>query len=466
MDKRTLIKNVSVAFLAQGVSMLLSIVQSLIVPKLLGTEQYGYWQLFIFYIGYVGFFHLGLNDGVYLIKGGQSRDKIDRRSVNSQFVFALSFQLVMAVVIVAIAVLGGFGPEREFVIVCTGIFLVIQNAATYLTFLLQAMNETRLSSYSSIVERLSFLVPLLLLLTGRIHAFEPYVISYIFSSVVQLGFCLYLLRDFTKSGILAPSQAAREGIQSIRVGIKLMLANIASQLVLGIARFAIDATWGIKTFGELSLALSMVNFFLAFVSQASMVLFPALRQSSAQSAKHFYTVARDAMGLAFPAVYLLYQPMTWLLGLWLPQYAHSFVFFIYLMPLCVFDSKMNITCTTFFKVRREEAVLFRINACIALLSALGTFLGTSIFHSIYVIIGSVVLAIIIRSLYSESYLNRAIGVPPTSIGIWELVLTGAFVTMTILLPPLVATTAYLLFYVAFLVANGNCVQSTYKALRT
>ena len=95
MDKRTLIKNVSVAFLAQGVSMLLSIVQSLIVPKLLGTEQYGYWQLFIFYIGYVGFFHLGLNDGVYLIKGGQSRDQIDRRSVNSQFVFALSFQLVM-----------------------------------------------------------------------------------------------------------------------------------------------------------------------------------------------------------------------------------------------------------------------------------------------------------------------------------------------------------------------------------
>lgn len=44
-----------VAFFAQGVSMCLSILQKLLVPKMLGVEQYGYWQLYIFYISYVGF---------------------------------------------------------------------------------------------------------------------------------------------------------------------------------------------------------------------------------------------------------------------------------------------------------------------------------------------------------------------------------------------------------------------------
>ena len=164
MNYRALARNMGTAFLAQGVAMLLSIIQTLLVPKLLGTTQYGYWQLFIFYQGYVGFAHLGLNDGVYLVKGGQTRSEIDKKSVNSQFVFGVAFQLVIAAAIVALALVGGFGPDREFVIVCTGIFLTIQNAANFFSYLLQAMNETRRSSYSTIVERLTFLVPLIILL--------------------------------------------------------------------------------------------------------------------------------------------------------------------------------------------------------------------------------------------------------------------------------------------------------------
>lgn len=38
----------AVALLSQGIGMLLSIFTSLLVPKLLGVESYGYWQLFIF----------------------------------------------------------------------------------------------------------------------------------------------------------------------------------------------------------------------------------------------------------------------------------------------------------------------------------------------------------------------------------------------------------------------------------
>ena len=77
MNKQTILQNMSVAFLAQGVSMCLSILQTLLVPKVLGVEQYGYWQLYIFYISYVGFFHLGLSSGVYLTTGGQTREQME-----------------------------------------------------------------------------------------------------------------------------------------------------------------------------------------------------------------------------------------------------------------------------------------------------------------------------------------------------------------------------------------------------
>lgn len=56
MDYKSLTGNALTAFAAQGVSMLVSVVMSLLVPKFMGVESYGYWQLFIFYVGYSGFF--------------------------------------------------------------------------------------------------------------------------------------------------------------------------------------------------------------------------------------------------------------------------------------------------------------------------------------------------------------------------------------------------------------------------
>lgn len=446
--------------------MALSIIQTLLVPKLLGSTQYGYWQLFLFYQSYVGFAHLGLNDGIYLIKGGQPRDIIDKRSVNSQFTFGVLFQLVLAAIIVVVALGGGFGPDREFVIVCTGIFLVIQNAATYLMYILQAMNETRRSSYSTIVERLTFLVPLVVLLVVRYHSYQPFVISYIFSSVVQLAYCSWFCRDFFKAGLEPVRQAAGGAWGSIRVGFKLMVANIASQLVLGIARFAIDAAWGIDTFGKLSLSLSLVNFFLAFVSQASMVLFPALRQVGLVEAKGFFVNVRDTMSLFFPLIYVLYYPMVWILSWWLPKYANSFVYFILLIPVCVFDSKMNICCTTFFKVLRKEGTLLKVNVCTCASSAVLTLLGVYGIGSIFWVIGGVVVAIVGRSLWSEARLTCELAVPSDrAITVGELALTVVFVATAFILPGYVALGCYCVAYAVFLFAFRSRVGELLRKMR-
>lgn len=450
MNPRSIISNASVAFLAQGVGLVLGVVQSLLVPKLLDIENYAYWQLFIFYASYVGFFHLGLNDGVYLIYGGQSRAEIDKRSVNSQFVVGAAFQLLFSCVIVAFALMGKFGPDREFVIACVALYLLLQNLLRYISFVLQAMNETKLSSYSAIVASVTYLIPLIVMLFAQVTSYRPYIIAYLVSAGLALVYGLRCVRDFRHAGLEKPSQAVAEAIQSIRVGIKLMIANLASSFVLGAARFIIDAVWGIETFGQLSLSLSMVTFFMAFMSQASMVLFPALRQSKESEIRGFYFAARDFMGLLFPAIYILYLPVVWALTLWLPQYASSFSYLAYLLPICVFDSKMDITCTTYFKVVRKERLLLRINLVTALASLLGSLVGAYCFASIHVVIAAVVVAIMARSTFSEHYITREMDLSPSTISVAEIFLTVAFVVLTVFVEPLVALTGYLVLYAVFL----------------
>ncbi|MEY8250050.1 oligosaccharide flippase family protein [Leptogranulimonas caecicola] len=459
MDYRTLAKNAGTAFLAQGVAMVLSFIQTLLVPKLLGVTEYGYWQLFIFYCSYVGFAHLGLNDGVYLIKGGESRAEINKASVMSQFWFGVVFQLIISIAITTVVLQGFAIQERNYVIIFTCAYLVIHNASLFLMYLLQSMNETQKSSYATIVERLTFLVPLLIFLIIRCNSFRPFVVAYLFSSVVQLGYCLWCCRDFLQTKLEPIPTAVRDAISSIRVGFKLMIANIASQLILGIARFSIDLAWGIDAFGRLSLALSMVNFFLAFVSQASMVLFPALRQSDDGELRQFFARSRDFLSLIAPMFYLGYFPLVWILSIWLPDYASSYIYFLLLLPVCVFDSKMNICCTTFFKVLRQESRLLEINLWTCFISAFFTILGVFIFKSTVVVIGGAALSIIGRSLWSEKQLSSVLKKPMIrSLNYGELLLTALFIVLALVLPSLLAFCIYTAIYSIYLVNFGKQVD--------
>ncbi len=466
MNKKLILQNMGVAFLAQGVSMALSVIQTLIVPKLLGVEQYGYWQLYIFYVSYVGFFHLGLSSGVYLTTGGQTRDQMDKAAIKSLMIFGITYQTVMAVVIVALSSYLQSGAERTFVVLMTAIYLVLQNFATFMMNELQCMNETKKSSFSTIVERLAFLAPLLVLLVLKVDSFYPYVFAYTASTMVQLVYCAWNLRDFWAAEWLGLRRAAALGWSSIKIGFPMMLANVMSMLILGIGRFFIDAQWGIETFGRLSLALSLVNFFLAFVSQASMVLFPSLRQASEHEMRSFYQAARDAMGLLFPAIYLLYFPMVWVLALWLPDYASTSVYLIFLLPICVFDSKFDITGVTYFNVLRRERVMLLVNVVAACASLVLTLVSVYLIGSVFAVIAAMTLTVVARGLWAEVYMNRLVGVPANAVGVAELALTVEFMLLASALPASPAFLIYAASYGVFLFAFRREFGGTIGKLRS
>ena len=450
MNKRAILQNLSIAFLAQGVSMLMSVLQTLLVPKVLGIQQFGYWQLYLFYASYVGFFHFGLSSGVYLEMGGIPRDEIDKSAVKSQFLFGVAFQTVIAVSIAVASLLCVPDQNRLFVISMTGIALVLRNAATYMMNVLQCMNETKKSSASTIIEKIAFLVPLSGLMMLGVNSYRPYVLTYTLSSVAQLAYCAWQLRDFIAARLCEPARAIQMSIHSMSVGISLMIANIASMLILGIARFLIDSRWGIETFGKLSLTLSLVNFFLAFVNQAGLVLFPALRQGNEDEIQSFYQLAKDGLSLVFPAVYLFYFPMVWILSKWLPAYSDAFVYLVLLLPICVFDSKMSITGSTYFNVLRKERVMLALNVGSATLSLVFALFGAYILNSATAVIAGMTAVIMLRSLVAEAYLSKQLRVPYSLLTVLEVSLTAVFVVSTLSLPPIAAFLIYAVCYMSYL----------------
>ncbi|PLS30667.1 Polysaccharide biosynthesis protein [Bifidobacterium margollesii] len=466
MDYKKILQNFGVAVLAQGTSVLASCATTLLVPKVLGVAAFGYWQLFIFYTTYAGIFHLGLNDGVYLLIGGQRRNQVNKDSVKSQFVVGAVAQGIFAVVIGILAFISQPDPNRRFVIIVFALWMFINNIAWYLGFVFQAINETKLFSIATLIDRFLFLVALIFLLLAKEHLFQVYVIGYLITRIISLFYTLWKGRDFLAAKCFGVRESIVETINSVRIGIKVMIAGVASLAILGVARVVIDHTWGIEVFGKISFALSMCNFFLSFITQVSMVLFPALRQGTRQERIHFYERARNCMDIVLPALYLAYFPLVIILALWLPQYQSSLSAFALVLPICVFDSKMNVLGTTYLKVLRKEKILLAVNVAAVALSVCLVLLALIVFHSPNAVIGAGAVTLIVRYLVTQHILASDLNVKTPVLGqISELMFTAVFVFAALMLDTLPAFAVVLVAYGLYCVFNRHIISDVVKALK-
>ena len=53
---RSVAKDMLVAIAVQGLAFAVSAVSAFVVPRVVPVESFGYWQLFLFYVGYLGHF--------------------------------------------------------------------------------------------------------------------------------------------------------------------------------------------------------------------------------------------------------------------------------------------------------------------------------------------------------------------------------------------------------------------------
>ena len=102
-DKNTVVNNLMYSIAANLLSMFVSAILLLVLPNLLGETEYGYWQLYLFYTSYVGFFHFGLVDGIYLRIGGKNFDDLDGHIYAVQFLILTIFEIIISTVIINVA---------------------------------------------------------------------------------------------------------------------------------------------------------------------------------------------------------------------------------------------------------------------------------------------------------------------------------------------------------------------------
>lgn len=409
----TLKRNFTFAFGAQGLQFFQSMIWSLLIPKLMGVEQFGYWQLFIFYTQYGGFLSFGLIDGTFLNIGGK-----EYKNLNYSFLgFQLRAFIFWQIVILAPIVIYSFFnlcQERVFIIAMSSLYIIIYNIMGYLMYVLQAVNNIKCMTFGRMLTSAFFIFSILVLLFLRTSYFQPYVICYFLCNGVCLIYYMAKMKDIVRNVI--PTNSEHDDfnlmLRNMKVGFVLLISNICGMLVLGFGRFMVDEVWGIKAFSVVSFAFMFINFFMTFIQQGSLVLFPELRRWEYDKIRSFYIKMRKIISVLFPVVLLAYAPICYFVEFWLPQYIESVKYLLYLLPLCIFDTKMNLLCNTLFKVYNRVNSLLICNILALLSSVFGILISLFIIKSMVAVVIAMLLAIVIRSIFAEVLLSKIIDTSP------------------------------------------------------
>ena len=445
---RTLFKNlnytVSANFLILGVSIILN----LIVPKFIGIAEYGYWQLYVFYSSYVGFFHFGWIDGIYLKIGGKYYDDLDKSSLKGQLYYLFCMELVIAIFLVLYSMYFVIDYNKKIIFISTAILLVVSNVKNFVLFIFQATNMIKEYAQLSNNDRYIYLIGALtyLLLGGK--NFYVLIFLDIITKIIITIWGLILIADVIQSPIVKNKYLFREIFDNLRIGSKLMLGNIASMLILGITQFFVEQKWSIETFGKLSFALSISNMFMLFINSVSIVLYPLLRRTDESKLKQLYINVRSIFVPFTFFLLLLFFPIKSVLVWWLPEYKESLYFMGILFPMIVYEGRVTMLVNTYLKTIRQEKIILLCNLITLSITIFLTLYAVFVLKNIHIVVLFMIFILMFRCILSEELLSKKINIHLGKLNILEMFLSLSFILSNIFLR---TSQAFVLYVVIFII---------------
>lgn len=448
--------------IANLVSIVVSIVLVLIIPKLVSVEEYGYWQLYIFYTSYVGFLHFGHIDGIYLKYGGLHYSDIKKSDFKLQFIQLSISQLIIGTIIICVLLISPIQDIKFFIIFMTVINMILVNVRMYFQYILQSTGTIKKYSLTVMFERILYVLLIITVLVVMPITIQNLVYVDIITKACALLLVMYYCKDIILSKNVNNIRDTKEFVYLIKIGSNLMLANIASMLIIGIIRFSIEHKSGIETFGKVSLTLSIANFLMIFITAIGVVLYPIMRRMDSEKVQDFYGSIRAILMTFISITLILYFPISHYLSDYLPKYKESLMYAGILFPMILFESKTILLINTYLKNIRKEKILLFINVVSFLLSLTSTVILMLLNAKIEWFVISITIILFIRSLIGEYFISKYLNINIILVNLIEMMLATIFILLALNMNWLIGMLYYFIAWLTFIGFNLKHITSAIK----
>jgi len=462
--RKDLLSRISSAFISNLVSFAVSTIIVLIVPKFIAVEQYGFFQLYLFYTGYIGIANFGWPEGILLKYGGYRYDKLDQCGLKTQFFLYSCLSTLAAVCVIVLASTFGYTDKLQLWM-GLGIAILFTAPGHFLQVLLHMTNRTHEYARGVLIEKVVYFAAVIVVLFTGIQNYFWLIAADLCGRFALLVYASYQNRSLLRAKASSVVQELPKIWENISVGIKLMLANLVGLFLIGVIRQSIETHWSVEVFAKVSLTLSISNMLMIFIRAVAVVLFPMLKITAYDRLKNIYGMLRLGTMAVLLGMLVFYFPIRQILVLWLPHYSESIQYVALLFPMCIFECRMSMLVETYMKALRLEKQLLHVNIFCVILSIVLSCVTVFVMNSLELALLSIVLVVAVRCILAEIILLKKMGQNKTKDMLMETVLVIGFMVFNWSIGGIGGCGLYLLLYALYILVYRKDLVTMVRSAR-
>lgn len=398
------IVRVSVSNIAKLLS---GVLVGFLLPKILGVSDYGYYKTFTLYATYVGLFHLGMSDGIYLKYGGRNYDELEKCEFRffTRVFWGLEIFIAGILIIVSSVVLDN---EYRFIFICLAAYLVFNNATSYYQMISQITGRFKELSIRNVLQALVIVLIILLLwilqkTAGFNVNYREYIFLYILTMVVLTFWYIRTYKDITFGRI---DKRWRQIPVFIRIGFPLTIANLCSSLILTLDRQFVNVLFDTETYAVYAFAYNLLSLVTTATSAISVVLYPKLKRTGLKELDSMYHILIGlVLGLVFGGL-IIYFPLCIFVEWFLPKYSLSLAIFRVIFPGLAISSAITIVMHNYYKTINANNRFFVKTIWVLGISCVANIMSYVLYRTTISISIASIFTMIVWYIIVEAYLIK------------------------------------------------------------
>lgn len=424
-----------------------------ILPFYLNPTDYGVWQYYALLVLWLGYGTLGVADGWFTRYAGMQYWELPGYSLRWHTLFVAGATSTLTLVFLALASLvpalkGSFRYDMLVLALIGSVFFLPRSV---LFFALQGGRRYAATFGVVLVERLALVLGGVFIALGLSSRGEDLALFDIGGKALGLMTILVmsgaLIRQKSPYGVLKKAHESptprSEIALTLRVGLPIALAAIASIAVYGVPRLIIEFTLGLDTFASVSLAVSLSLFLVGLFGSLGIVIFPELRAAKAYRVRRIaHDLEWTLVLLAGPALALAW-PMSWAIRTYLPDYSLAADCLWPLYAALFAEARARFISSNILRLSEQQGYVLVANILAVALASLGTWVMSRFFADAVAAMYCILAAILTRGVMLDVRVGRVLQESLTRTKSLATTLPVVFVLLSFL-PNAVGVPAYIL----------------------
>lgn len=375
---------------------------TLIVPLLLDKENYGFYKTFTLYLTYFGIFNLGLIDGIYLKFGGVDYQDLDKTKFRTYTRFLFYLELLASIVIFLVSFLLIKG-DTKYVFMFLGINMLSVQFTTYFQRISQITTRFAKQAVFDLLYSVCILIIVGILYLTKSTSYKVYLSLVIGMNYLILIWYVANYMDIIKGSHEKISNTKSDILKIIKLGMPLMIANLAGELILNMDRQVVNIFFTKEEYAIYAYAYNILSVVNIFISAISLVIYPYLRKMNLENLKKNYSDANSLILIIVYSCLASYFFLVKIIELVLSSYIDSIPILRIIFPIIVFTSSITVIKHNYYKALDKNHIYFYKSLMMLVLSLLANLIAYFVYKTVIAISIASIITMMIWYIDTEIY---------------------------------------------------------------